>query len=150
MEGQLLKAETLKVLKDTLNQSFDNPKNWVLTWFDEELKKVFGVDIYEFPFNFSKGYTIIKSKKISILTMKLERLDQCFQEAISLFLDMKDLKLLKQNMTEQKFYYDTYKYIQSNITFDEEFCEKVYSSKFARHFYSPAEIESFIAKWTRK
>lgn len=148
-EGQLLKEETIRILKKELIEKFRYPHNWVLTWFDKELKEVFGVDVYQFPFNHDKGYIIIQSKNINVLIIKLEELDRCFSDAIFEFLNKKDLKLLKRNVAEQKFYYNTYKYILDNIIFNYNFCGKIYASKYSKHFYSIDERENFIMNWTK-
>ena len=40
-------------------------------WFDEELKKTFGVDVFQYDFDKTKGYTIIKANNVDILVYRL-------------------------------------------------------------------------------
>ncbi|MCK4761718.1 MAG: hypothetical protein KAW12_05915 [Candidatus Aminicenantes bacterium] len=147
-EGDILREKTLEVLKNEITELLTPPKDYVLKWFDKEFKAVLGIDVYDFPFDREEGYTIINYNNISILIIKLEKLNQCFNSAISKFIEKDNLKLLDRNQAKQKFYYDTYKYVMNNITFDYDFCKAIYSSKFMKHFYSPREIESFLTKWT--
>jgi len=144
----LLNEASLKVLKNQLTQRFKNPRNWILEWFDKEMKEVFGVDVYQFPFDHEKGYTFIHSNNISILIFKLKKLDQSFSDAIFEFLNKKDLKLIKRNVAEQKFYYETHQYVLRNITLDNDFCSRIYNSRYAKHFYTDSELKNFMLKWS--
>jgi hypothetical protein len=147
-KGQLLKEKSLRFLEESFAGKFNNPKNWVLTWFDEEFKKVFGLDVYQFPFSPKKGYSIINSENMRILIIKLERLNQCFGPAIFEFLGKKEVKLIDRNVAKKRFYYSTYKYVLDHISLDHDLCQKIYSSKYARHFYTPEEIGGFVARWS--
>lgn len=148
-KGQFLKEKSMKALKHQVIKRLIRPWNWSLRWFDREFKEVLKVDPYKFPFNHDKGYSFIYTKNLSILIIKLEKLNQCFPEAIYKFINKNDLQLIKRNIAEKKFYYNAYKYVVNNIAFGYKFCKRVYSSKFIKHFYSKDEIENFIMKWTR-
>lgn len=148
--GELLKDESLQALKDQVTHAFQGSKSWVLTWFDEELKKVFGVDVYDYPFDHEKGYIIIHHDNIEILILKLEELSRSFTPAIFEFIGRKIENLINVNTAGQKQYYQIYRYALENISFDYDFCRKIYDSKFSRHFYTESEREEFISKWTKK
>jgi hypothetical protein len=122
----------------------------VLTWFDEELKKVFGIDVYLYPFDHDNGYILIHHKNIHILIIKLEALDRCFERAISGLIGKKIEKLTNTNIAKEKFYYQIYRYALDNLSFDYDFCTKIYESKYATHFYSTEERKKFIQKWSKK
>ena len=145
---QLLNETSLRVLKDDLNKRLGGGEDWSLTWFDRELKKVFGVDMYRFPFDHENGYTLIHSKNISILVIKLEELGRCFSGAIFELLNKENLNLTNSNVAGKKFYYNTYRYVLENLTLDSHFCKKIYSSKYARHFYTNDELKIFMRKWS--
>lgn len=148
-KGQGLNAHALRILPGELADRLDNPHSWVLTWFDEEFQKVFGIDVYAFPFDHESGYTIIESGNISLLIIQLESLSRCFTPAMSRFLDLPGLELINQNTARQKSYYDTYQYILQHLTLDPQLCRYVYQSKLAAHFYTPGQIRDFTQKWTR-
>ena len=148
-KGQFLKEKSMKALKHQVTKRLICPWNWSLRWFDKEFKEVLKVNPYKFPFNQDKGYSFIYTKNLSILLIKLEKINQCFHEAIYKFINKRDLHLIKRNIAEKKFYYDVYKSVVNNVTFGYKFCKKVYSSKCIKHFYSKDEIENFIMKWTR-
>lgn len=120
-----------------------------LNWFDNELKKVFDVDIFSTDFEREKGYKIYQSDKAEVLLIKLEKLNICGQDTISQFLGMDNLELKNQNVGQQKVYKDVYKTILRQITFPATFLDKFYQSNFTKHFYSTDEIEEFRKKWQR-
>lgn len=144
----LLNEASLEVLQKQLTQRFANNHNWVLDWFDKEMKDVFGVDVYQFPFDHEKGYTVIHSGNTSIVIFKLEELNRSFSEAIFKLLNKKDLQLIKRNVAEQKFYYQTHQYVLHNIRLDHDFCARIYNSRYAKHFYTDVELKNFMLKWS--
>jgi hypothetical protein len=146
----LLNEASLRVLTDQLTRRFEGDHNWVLDWFDKEMKEVFGVDVYRFPFDHENGYTFIRENNISILVFKLEQLNQAFSDGIFKLLDKKGLELIKRNAAEQKFYYETHQYVLRNIKLDYDFCARIYDSPYAKHFYTGSELNSFMMKWTGK
>ncbi len=147
-EGQLLHRESLKTLTRELTAQLSKPKSWTLSWFDTELKEVFGIDVYRYPFDHEKGYTLIREDNISILVIKLEALNRCFSNAMSELLNIENLELINRNVAEKKFYYDTYRYVLDNIALAPHFYKKVYRSKYARHFYTDDELKNFMKKWS--
>ncbi len=50
-------------------------------------------------------------------------------------------------MDQKKGYADRYNKALSEIRFDVNYLEKIYSSKYARHFYKDDEISVFLKKW---
>jgi hypothetical protein len=146
--GCLLNLKTLSALKKQLIETLEPPECWVLTWFDMELKRVFGVDVYQFPFDHRRGYAIIHWKNIDVLVIKMEELTRCFSAAAFDFLGRKNMILIDKNRARQKEYYDTYRFVLDHVRLDAIFCKKVYSSKYVRHFYTPVEIKGMIGKWT--
>lgn len=59
---------------DKFDESIDNAN----LWFDKEIRRVFNVDVYEYPFDQEKGYTMIHEKNIDLLILRLENLDNIF------------------------------------------------------------------------
>ena len=47
-------------------------------------------------------------------------------------------------------YKNIQKYVTENLKIDRETCEKVYSTKFIRHFYSDELIEKMVKKWSNE
>jgi len=120
-----------------------------LTWFDEEIKEVIGVNVYSTPFHREKGYTIFQNKKADLLVMRLEDLDNIFPEAISEFLSISPTKLESTNRGGKKPYAEVYSIFKEKIELPDEYIEELYTSKYAKHFYSDDEITKFRNKWQK-
>ena len=120
-----------------------------LRWFDSEVKTVFNIDVFATPFMIEKGYQIYESECADVLLLKLEVLDKVLEEAFSQFLGIKRFKLKAENVGDDKKYAQVYKSFKKAISLPEDYLDKMYSSKYARHFYSDEEIASFRSKWKR-
>lgn len=119
-------------------------------WFDEELKTVFGIDIYEHPFDKEKGYTIIEQSGVEVLLMTLEKMDE-LENVIGEFVNIKDFKLVRANEGNRKRYRFAYSDYKRKIRFTERLLEKVYvSNPYMKHFYTDEMIKSFMDKWADK
>ncbi len=118
-------------------------------WFDRELKKVFGVDVFLSEFPKEKGYHIYTGEKADVLLIRLESLNTCYNKAFHEFLGLENISLFKTNRSQDKGYDILYKLFQKSVNFPPGFLEKMYSLKYVRHFYTEREINNFTAKWSR-
>lgn len=116
-------------------------------WFDNELKSMFGVDVFEYPFDKEKGYSIIKQENIEILVMKLEKLNM-LELVIGEFIGTPDFKLVNSNDSAEKPYKYLYKNVREVINFPKEFIDLYYDSNPRMdHFYTEDEKTVFINNW---
>jgi hypothetical protein len=118
-------------------------------WFDREFKGVLDIDIYANDFSTSKGYKIYEEESADVLLIRLENLGDCAAEAFKAFLDVDNLTLRSKNVGSRKDYADIYRTFRDSIVFPAVYLDEMYSSRFARHFYSEAEIERFRATWSK-
>ena len=141
-----VKSETLvKELIPLFWEKFNH--DFPLTWFDTEMKSVFNVDVFASDFPEASGYKIYTQGKADLLLFKLETLEKCAPRAFNCFLGIKNFELLKANEAQEKKYYNVYRQFLDNITFPASYIDRMYKSKYVRHFYSEAEIETFRDKW---
>jgi hypothetical protein len=105
-------------------------------WFDHQLKNVFGIDVFSKPFLEQKGYSIYENDKAKVLLLRLENLNACSENAFKEFLGIENFTLTSANIGEKKAYKIMYKHFLSNVNLPEDYIEDIYSSKFAKHFYS--------------
>lgn len=138
------KYKTDKLINDFFNKTYHEVP---LNWFDIELKRHFGIDIYKYKFPKEKGFYIIKYKNIELLLLKLEMFNQCLND-IKNFIG-EDFEIKNENISEKKWYSDMYKDFKKEIIFPKEYLEKMYRSKFTNHFYTEEEINRFYSKWTK-
>jgi hypothetical protein len=118
-----------------------------LTFFHSELKTVFGVDVFSCPFPHSKGYMIYQGENVELLLLRLEDLDRSAPHAFEEFLGIRGVELVRSNIGDQKIYADVYRHFVETIRLPDSYLERMYKSKYATHFYTNEEIETFRAKW---
>ena len=117
------------------------------SWFDEELKEMYGIDILDYPFDREKGYSIISENGIKILIIKVERLSQ-MAEVIGEFLGNQKIELSNKNVGCDKEYAHIYKEIKGKIRIPKEYVEHYYKNNpYTNHFYSKDERRAFWDKW---
>lgn len=119
-----------------------------LFWMDNEVKRHFGIDVYDFPFDKEAGYSIFSSGIFDVLVYKLEMLSS-LEKQIGSFLDCPDFRLINDNLTSDTAFSVLYKDFCNRIRVSKEYLDLLYSSKYVRHFYSDSEIDSFYKKWLR-
>ena len=127
-----------------------NEFDFALHWFDQELKAVFGFDVYTHPFPGEKGYAVYEQNGIGILVIKLESLNGCFQSALKEFLGVEVPALTQANVTKAKGHQELQATFLNTLSFSPEFLDKIYSSKYAAHFYSEQERQEFRKRWSGK
>ena len=132
-------------------RNYDTKTSYVDTWFDKEFKESCDIDVYNFRFNYEKGYSIIRKKNVEVLILRLEDLNRNFDDALTDFLSLSQpIKMVKANIGKDKKYADVYRYVKENIHIPQDVCKRIYSSKFSTHFYDEKMREGFINKWTQK
>jgi len=87
--------------------------NVPLTWFDVEIKETLGIDVYQHPFPKEKGYLKIKKNNFDLLIIKCELDDKIKNNVLSSFLNLKNLKLTRSNVSLKKEYSATYLQLSS-------------------------------------
>jgi hypothetical protein len=118
-----------------------------LLWFDEEMKYETGVDVYRHPFPNGRGSLAFREGAIEVLVLKTETDDAVKEEALSEFLGVEDLRLVKSNVGERKAYAGQYREFKERIRFPDAFFRTMYDSRYARHFYDDDEIARFSRQW---
>ena len=78
------------------------PHKVPLTWFDSEMKSVFGIDVFSSDFPKSRGYKIYKEEHADLLLMRSEDINKCVSEAFKEFLDINNFTLVNANTSSEK------------------------------------------------
>ena len=105
-------------------------------WFEREIKLMFGIDVYKQVFDLSKGYNIYTNGKIKMLLLRIEDLDEKFNESCqSLFSTDYNFLLKKDNISEDKFYDADYRSIINNFRIPNSEIDNILNSVFIDHFY---------------
>lgn len=147
-KSKFAESETLaKGLELFLNE-FDQHEI-PLTWYDTELKAVFGIDVFASDFPKARGYKIYAGEKADVLLLRLESLKDCASEAFKAFLNIDDFTPARVNVGGQKGYSAVYRQFLDSAVLPDSYVHKMYTSRYARHFYSQEEINTFKARWCR-
>ena len=118
-----------------------------LVYFDEEIKGVIGIDVFASEFPTSKGYKIYEGERADVLLIRVENLDDCARDAFAEFLGIEGFTLTNTNIGSAKAYAPLYKKFRESVILPEDYVERMYASKYMRHFYSEEEIARFRAQW---
>ena len=118
-----------------------------LTWFDAELRTTLGIDVFARDFPLERGYERYDNGPTRLLVLKSELDDTAKQSAIAEFLDLDGFEMLRSNVTAQKQEADLYERFKREMRFSPAFLGRMYDSKYARHFYSPRELQQLRARW---
>lgn len=118
-----------------------------LTWFDLELKPVFGVDVFAKPFPMSQGYEIYGGPNSRVLLLRLEDLGRVGPKAIGKFFHTNAAQMTQRNDASDKIYADVYRRFKQLLKLPSEYLDRMYASRYCQHFYTPEELASFRARW---
>ena len=129
---------------------FDETTDYACTWFDKEIKNVFQFDIFSYPFDKHKGYQIFSTQNADILVLRLENLTTCHKIAFHEFLGLENFTLLAENQGKKKWYSDVYDHLLEKIDIPDSVLNKIYNSRYAKHFYTEYERIAFRKKWQIK
>ncbi len=116
-------------------------------WFDLELKKHFGFNVYSYPFNKEKGFSIINYGEMDYFIYQFEKIGKIENE-LNKFLEIDDFEIVRENESTKKWSASLYKEFKNNVKFDKNYLNLLYSSRYCKHFYSADDIEKFINKWS--
>jgi hypothetical protein len=116
-----------------------------LNWFDDEIKKVFNIDVYNKPLN-KKKFQRYKEKNVDLLVLRLEDL-KSQENIIADFLSAPNFTLVNANVGDNKIYADKYRSFKKNLVVSSSYKDKMYNSKYMKHFYSEEEIQEFYEKY---
>ena len=119
-------------------------------WFDKEFEPLYGLDVFNTPFDMDQGYAIYRNDFADVLLLKLESLDRSVAGAFREFLGIDDFRLVTTNTAENKEYAHVYRSFRMQLALPDDYLDQVYDSRMARHFYTPEEIAVFRRKWAGK
>ncbi len=138
---------SLKEIEEKFFNEFSH--NVPLDWLDKEIKDVFGIDIYKENFPLSEGYKIYsKGNRFELMIIRMEDLNRCHKDAFRQFLGIENFSLSKKNIASDKIYSEIYNSFLSTLSIPSWYIDKMYSSKYSKHFYSDIEIEQNKTKWS--
>ena len=118
-------------------------------WFRETIEEHFNIDVFSYPFDKDKGYTIIRQDNIQMLVLQMEKMNQ-LESIIGDFVGVEDFKLENTNEARSMPYYAAYQEFREKVELPRDYIERCYGKdSFIHHFYSEADQAKFLAKWEK-
>lgn len=139
--GELLRDEILGLFIDSFDHSAP------LMWFDRQVREVFGIDVFEKPFDWEAGFTIYTRDSVRLMVIRLEDLDRCVGPALEGFLGLTGVRVSRANETGATEHSRLYHELEA-AGMPMSYLDSMYGSRFARHFYSADELAKLTAGWT--
>ena len=139
-ESTLSTEELIKVFMEKYNH--DHP----LVWLDNNIKKHFGIDVYNTPFP-SNGVATYTSNNVELLIFRIDIDDSTKEGAIRDFLNFPSFKLENYNVGQDKDYKETYRKFKNSIKLPDDYLSKMKNSKYFNHFFTKKEIDKTIKHW---
>lgn len=118
-------------------------------WFELELKKITGINVFDYSFDKEAGFSIIRKDNINLLILQMEKMSQN-QSVIGEFIGDESFELTNDNLGSKKWYYDLYKEFKDYFKPSREYVEELYNSQYMKHFYSNKERSYLKEKWLNK
>lgn len=138
----------LQQLLDEFYERFDH--SITLTWFDNEFKRVLGIDVYAHKFPKDKGYLRIQTERYDVLVMRTDVDDEVKKRCLEEFLGVTGVSLMSENIGADKKYGETYRRFLEGIHFSDEYIDAMLNSRYAQHFFTAEERVRLHAKWSRR
>ena len=116
-------------------------------WYKKEFEKTLNINIYDYQFDRERGYSIIEEDGISILLLKMEKMNE-LEDVIGQFCGIENFKILKANMASQKEYFYAYQNYLDHVKIPVDFFEYYYlGNKYMDYFYTEEEKKEMGKKW---
>lgn len=138
-------ASRVDLLRQIFFDEFDHERP--LYWFEHEIKELLGIDVFSRPFPTDKGYVEYSTDRFDLLVLRMEDLNTTGVQALRHFLSAPKIELTKANVGADKAYATLYTQLRRQIGLPADYLERMYGSKYSRHFYTPEEIKSFRMHW---
>lgn len=116
-------------------------------WFDEQIKEILGIDVFQYPFDRESGYTIIQKGNIELFLFKVEKMESILNE-ISSFVGTEKLSEINDNVGVKKWYGLAYTQFRKEVKIPKEYVDHYYCGNAKMdYFYTSEEKQQFLNKW---
>ncbi|MEM8668660.1 MAG: putative capsular polysaccharide synthesis family protein [Planctomycetota bacterium] len=150
LDAMVGKSDAHHLPTEELIESFltGYPHNVPLTWFEKELLPTTGIDVYSSAFPKEIGFTTFENVNVRVLIMRHNLDDETKSASICQFLKLDELPIRRANVAEQKPYADSSRKFIDSIKLPSSYVDRMLDSKYAKHFWSQAELQAIRQRWT--
>ena len=118
----------------------------VFRWFDDEIRPTLGIDVCDHPFPGPNRVLTVSRDRWRWLVYRLEDIETVTPE-IGRFLGVTDFHIPRVNESKAHVNPVVHRKFMDAIRFPASYLDRMYGSRFVRHFYTPAEIAAFRRRW---
>jgi hypothetical protein len=104
-------------------------------WFDRELRRVTGLNIYEHRLQ-GEGFVTASSGNVQLLALKCEMEDAAKSRLIREFLELPEFELQRANVSSDKGYGRIYEAFMKRIAYPKKLVDEIAGSRYFNHFYA--------------
>jgi FkbM family methyltransferase len=135
--------------------TFDDLREYVETYIDylvehfffDQFRDTIGLDVYSKPFDRESGFQVIHGARAEALLLRFEDLPSVFGSAVEAYFGISGLDLPWRENSSEAPESDLYRKLSDSFRLTRDVLDKVYSSRYVRHFYSDDEIARFFERW---
>ncbi len=144
-----LLADSSQLDIESLKQDFlrNYPHEIPLIWFDNNIHKHFGIDVYEIPFPAS-GHVVIERENVRLLILRHDLADVLKTELVSKFVGIDNLRLTESNVGAEKPYAAQYAEFRK-IKLPLQYLHSLAASRYMKHFFRP-EMRQILETWSEE
>lgn len=132
---------------------FTEGRSYTARWFDEEIRESTGVDVFTQRFDPVERCLRIREGNVDLLVLRMEDLDVIGPALLRDFVGRPVPLRRRSSRTPEKLqtYYvnQIYQQVVERISLEPALCERIYRTRYARHFYSADELTAFARRWSR-
>lgn len=123
------------------------PYEVALEWFDRELKRTTGIDIFAHAFDPEQGHRTVQEGPFQLLVVRTDLPDEEKGVALGEFLG-ETVEIRRFHESADKAYAEKYAAFKSSVELPDSYLDRMYDSRLARHFFSTDEIDRLRARWS--
>ena len=135
-------GQSMLELRDTFLKNYPHEIPWV--WFDNNIKRHFGIDVYEHTFP-TEGHLRLSDGSTELLLMRHDLADQQKASLVGEFVGLDGFSVARANVSSDKEY-SQYMTAFQELRLPKWYLYRVFSSKYSKHFYGD-EIGELMRRW---
>jgi hypothetical protein len=137
-------ASTEELTAELLDEHWERAP---LRWFDREFAPALGIDVFAHAFDPVAGHAVIETPAARVLLLRQENLDAA-PAALAGFLGVEaPVPVAARNQATAKEYAARYDDFLRAVRLPDPVLDRVYGSRYARHFYADSELTRFRRRW---
>ncbi|EGQ9051320.1 capsular biosynthesis protein [Vibrio parahaemolyticus] len=142
-DDSAIRSERPQLLQEAFEEHMNH--HYPLEWFDNEIKTLTGIDVFNKPFDHEAGCQTYQQGNFSLLVIRSDKLKQS-PATVGEFLGY-PVDVVHDNQSNNKWYSSLINEFKNSYQPKPEFIEEMLSSKLTTHFFTSSEISELKQKY---